>query len=147
MIKIVPLNNSHKNWFLKCINEKSSRYQDKADINITKDMFPLFFKGKDNFWNIIQKDGVNVGLFNIVYKHDRIKFGIIVKKEFRRRGVAKNATVQFLKETDKQKMPVYLEVFEDNPARKLYKQLGFKETGEYKIIRNRKFIEMLRMYV
>jgi hypothetical protein len=34
-------------------------------------------------------------------------------------------------------------VFEDNFAKKLYLNLGFIETGEYNIIRNRKYVRMI----
>lgn len=147
MIKIIPLNNSYKNWFLKCINEKSSRYQDEENFNITKEMFPLFFKNTKSFWNIIQKDGVNVGLFNISYRHDHMKFGIIIKKEHRRNGYCTETIKQFLKTTDKQQIDTYLEVFNDNPIKKLYKRLGYKDTGEFKTVRGRRFEKMFRMYV
>ena len=34
-------------------------------------------------------------------------------------------------------------VFEDNHAKKLYEELGFKETGEVKFIRDRKYLKMI----
>ena len=36
----------------------------------------------------------------------------------------------------------YLWVFDDNFAKILYQELGFKEVGEQKIIRDRKYIKM-----
>jgi len=75
-----------------------------------------------------------------------MKFGIIIKKEHRRNGYCTETIKQFLKTTDKKQIDTYLEVFSDNPIKNLYKRLGFKETGEFKIIRNRKFIEMKRNY-
>ena len=36
-----------------------------------------------------------------------------------------------------------LDVFEDNHAKKLYEDLGFKETGEVEFIRGRKYLKMI----
>jgi len=145
MINIKPLRNSDKRFFLKTINEKSVRYQDELDINISKEMFPLFINNKESFWNVIQ-DKVNVGLFNIFYREGKCHFGIIIAKEHRRKGYCSETVKEFLKTTDKQGIDVYLDCFSGNPIIKLYRKLGFKETGEYKIIRKRKFLEMLRIF-
>ena len=59
----------------------------------------------------------------------------------RRNGYAKAAYKEYLGRTLRSKLE--LDVFEDNHAKKLYEDLGFKETGEVEFIRGRKYLKMI----
>ena len=48
---------------------------------------------------------------------------------------------KYLEETHRSNLE--LDVFEDNHAKKLYEELGFKETGEVEFIRGRKYLKMI----
>ena len=58
--------------------------------------------------------------------------------DFRRKGYAKQAFLEYLKN----KKYAKLWVFDDNFAKDLYIKLGFKETGALKYIREKLYIEM-----
>jgi ribosomal protein S18 acetylase RimI-like enzyme len=51
--------------------------------------------------------------------------------EYRGQGLARRLIEQVLRRADAEKVPVYLETASDNPASKLYRQLGFEEQGSY----------------
>jgi ribosomal protein S18 acetylase RimI-like enzyme len=51
--------------------------------------------------------------------------------EYRGQGLARRLIERVLLRADAEKMPVYLETASDNPAGKLYRQLGFEEQGQY----------------
>jgi len=60
-------------------------------------------------------------------------FTIIVEENFRGHGVGKKLIEHFEKEArDKFRLDfLHLEVYEGNPARRLYERLGFKEFGKH----------------
>jgi ribosomal protein S18 acetylase RimI-like enzyme len=51
--------------------------------------------------------------------------------DYRGQGLARRLIERVLLRADAEKMPVYLETASDNPASKLYRQLGFEEQGQY----------------
>ena len=70
---------------------------------------------------------------------EMVEIGIDISPEYRRRGLAKAAYVTLLRDLDK----ASLWVFEDNFARNLYFDLGFRDTGETQINRGRKEYRMV----
>ena len=64
-------------------------------------------------------------------------FILIIEKK----GYARAAYKKYLEETHRSNLE--LDVFEDNHAKKLYEELGFKETGEVEFIRGRKYLKMI----
>ncbi len=70
---------------------------------------------------------------------EMVEIGIDIHPEHRRKGLAKAAYVTLLRELDK----ASLWVFEDNFARNLYFDLGFRDTGETQINRGRKEYRMV----
>jgi ribosomal protein S18 acetylase RimI-like enzyme len=65
--------------------------------------------------------------------------GVDIHPNFRRKGYARLAYQKYLEDTDY----ADLWVFEDNHAKKLYEELGFVETGEYEMLRDRKYLKMI----
>lgn len=59
--------------------------------------------------------------------------GIIIDKKYQRKGYGKAAINKIIKELNKAKnaKSFALSFFPDNPASKLYKDIGFIENGEY----------------
>ena len=89
---------------------------------------------------MIQVGGVNVGYLRLNEYGD---VGCDIHPHHRRRGYAKVAYKQYLKYLRSQQIKTAtLWVFEDNFAKNLYESLGFKETGNYTIIRNRRYVKM-----
>ena len=66
------------------------------------------------------------------------EIGCDIHPKHRRKGYARLAYNEYLKDKDY----ATLWVFEDNFAKNLYESLGFKEDGKCKIVRDRKYIHM-----
>jgi RimJ/RimL family protein N-acetyltransferase len=76
-------------------------------------------------------------------------FAIIVKEDFRNRGIGGSLLSELIK-LAKEKFQIetlHLEVYEGNPAKKLYERFGFKEFGSQKrfIKENGKYIAKILM--
>ena len=102
---------------------------------------------------IIEYDGEKVGrirLTNVDYRNQKAEYGIVLKKEYRRKGIAKTAS-RLLIDYVFNNLPIrkiYLHVFEDNNAAiGLYKKLGFKVEGVFKeeIFKSGSWKNVLRM--
>ena len=134
-------------FFYKTYNDKTSRDNMEDDRVILKKWFPYIGGKKTSQWYVIEHDNMHVGLFNSFIKDDKLFWGIIIAKKERRKGYARLAIKEYLKIIDKKKVETHIECFEDNPAINLYKELGYKETDEFRMIRKRKFLRMLRTLV
>lgn len=55
---------------------------------------------------------------------------ISILKEYQHKGIGRKILQQQLEENHKNNVRTILQVFKDNPAKKLYEQLGFKVYGE-----------------
>jgi RimJ/RimL family protein N-acetyltransferase len=145
MTNIRKAKQSDKRWFLKTYNPKENRYWLEDNQILRKEWYKSLITRVSSLWFIIyNEEGERVGLFNTFFKGNKYLFGIIISKQHRRKGYARDTIKDFLKITDKNKMDVYLECFSDNPAMKLYKKLGFQQTNTFKTVRGRKFVEMKR---
>jgi RimJ/RimL family protein N-acetyltransferase len=118
----------------------------ELDIKIEPHWYKSIISRPSSIWFIIERDGQRVGLFNTYWKGKEYQWGIIVKSKFQRQGIAREAIKKILILTDKKKQDTYIECFYNNPAKKLYEELGYKETGESKKIRGREWIKMKREY-
>jgi RimJ/RimL family protein N-acetyltransferase len=84
-------------------------------------------------------DGKPAGAINLyINQYEKIKhqslFAILVGEEYRGKGVG-TKLLEFLMKVAKEKFGItllHLEVYEGNPAYRLYKRLGFKEYGVHK---------------
>jgi ribosomal protein S18 acetylase RimI-like enzyme len=81
-------------------------------------------------------DGVACGMAVIyVHRYKKLKhqalFAIILDKNFRGKGIG-SQLIEYLKKVGQENFGLeilHLEVYEGNPAQKLYERLGFKEYG------------------
>ncbi|HKK96120.1 MAG TPA: GNAT family N-acetyltransferase [Anaerovoracaceae bacterium] len=147
MVQLKQVTPKDKRFFLRTINNKGTRYHMESDQAIPKYYFKNLINRVSSLWFVIEVDGKQVGLLNTFFKGEKYHFGVMINKQHRRKGYAKEAIRTFLKVTDKRKIDTYLECFDDNPALKLYKKLGYKETEKAREIRGRNFIEMKRQFV
>jgi ribosomal protein S18 acetylase RimI-like enzyme len=94
-----------------------------------------WFSKTNPIWYIIEVDGNSVGYI----RTNGDEIGIDIHPNFRRNGYARKAYKIYLED----KNYASLWVFVDNFAKNLYTEIGFVENGQYKTIRNRKYIQMI----
>ena len=135
-----------KKFFLKCYNDRSSLDNMENDHVLLKKHYQYVGGRLESMWFIILNNkGEKVGLFNSFIKDKKYFWGIIIHKDHRRKGYARDVIKNYLEITDRKNTDTYIKCFEDNPAKELYKQLGYVETDEYIMVRDRKFITMSRI--
>ena len=83
---------------------------------------------------IIIVDNKPIGLYAVHITEDGDLFinEISIKKEYQSRGIGRKILENQLEENHKKGIRTILQVFKDNPAKKLYEQLGFTVYGETK---------------
>jgi RimJ/RimL family protein N-acetyltransferase len=134
MIKLQPLIKEHLDFLLEIRNEDSTRNNLENNSIFTLEDGEKWFETLNSPWYLIINDDILVGYLRT--NDDEI--GCDIHPNHRRNGYAREAYKLILKEMD----TAYLWVFDDNFAKILYQELGFKEVGEQKIIRDRKYIKM-----
>jgi ribosomal protein S18 acetylase RimI-like enzyme len=135
-VALHPLEKKNLKWLLEIRNHESTRSQLENDSIFTLEECEEWFDNLDSPWYVVvDEDLYHVGYF----RTDGDIIGCDIHSDFRRRGYARKAYEKYLEDTD------YAElwVFEDNHAKKLYEQLRFKETGEVKFVRDRKYLKMI----
>ncbi len=94
------------------------------DKDEREDMKKKFTAGLDQ---IIQVDGQDIGVLRVLETEDAIKLDHIeLLPKFQNIGVGR----KIIKDLTSKNKPVSLQVLKQNPAVKLYKELGFKIVGE-----------------
>ena len=131
---LTQLTKKHLPFLLEIRNDFSTRDNLENNSIFTLEECKKWFKTLNSPWYIITKDEIPVGYIST--NGDEI--GCDIHPNHRRSGYARKAYKFILKEMN----TASLWVFEDNFAKKLYHDLGFKENGEQKIIRERKYIKM-----
>ena len=135
-IILKPLKKDNLRFLLLVRNGESTRTQLKNDVSFTLDECEDWFEKLEPSWLMIfYENSEEVGYLRI----DGDLIGCDIHPDFRRKGYARKAYTEYLKDTDYAE----LDVFEDNHAKKLYEELGFVETGEYQILRGRKYLKMI----
>ena len=141
MEKIVlsPLVEDDLEFLLEVRNDESTRNQLKDNTIYSLEECKEWFKNLKSFWWIICKKETleRVGYF----RTEGNVIGCDIHPNHRRKGYARAAYKKYLEETHRSNLE--LDVFEDNHAKKLYEELGFKETGEVEFIRGRKYLKMV----
>ena len=135
-IRLHPLEKKHLEWLLKIRNHESTRSQLKNDTIFTLEECEKWFETLKSPWYVIMDED----LYWVGYvRTNGDEVGCDIHPDYRRRGYAREAYKQYLKD----KTYAELDVFEDNHAKSLYEELGFKETGEVQFIRGRKYLKMI----
>jgi ribosomal protein S18 acetylase RimI-like enzyme len=123
-------------FLLEVRNDETTRYYLENDSVFTLDECKIWFKNLKSPWYII----INENLKKVGYiRTNGDDVGCDIHPLHRRKGYAKLAYQKFLHN----KTYASLWVFEDNFAKELYESLGFIWNGEFKIIRDRRYIKMV----
>ena len=135
-ITLLSLLESDLPFLIEVRNDESTRYQLKNDSLFTLEDCKEWFTKEHPKWLLI----INHNLSRVGYiRIEGDTIGIDIHPDFRRKGYARLAYQTYLEDTDYAE----LSVFEDNHAKKLYEELGFVETGEYEMLRGRKYLKMI----
>ena len=122
-------------FLLEVRNDQSTRNNLENNLFFTLENCKLWFSKLESPWFIILVDNNPVGYI----RTNGNEIGCDIHPNHRRKGYAKMAYKKLMQNMSN----ATLWVFEDNFAKNLYYQLGFKETGEEKNIRSRKYIKMI----
>jgi len=135
-VTLLSLLESDLPFLIEVRNDESTRSQLGNDSLFTLEECKEWFIKEQPEWLLI----INHNLTRIGYiRIDGDTIGIDIHPNFRRKGYARLAYQKYLEDTDY----ADLWVFEDNHAKKLYEELGFVETGEYEMLRDRKYLKMI----
>jgi len=121
-------------FLLEIRNHESTRVNLENDSVFDIEQCEKWYDNIQSPWFIVEINNISVGYIRV----DNNFVGIDIHMDHRKKGYAKQAFKEYLKD----KKHAKLWVFEDNFAKDFYLQLGFFETGNSKIIRDRVYIEM-----
>lgn len=134
-INLIPLAEEHLEFLLEVRNDDSTRHylQNNSifDIENCREWFKTIKPG----WFLITFKNEWVGYLRSNLNGE---VGLDIHPKHRRKGYAKITYQKWLED----KKFATLWVFKDNFAFELYKNLGFKPTGNQTILRNREYIQM-----
>ena len=135
MIKLSPLLKEHLNFLLEVRNHETTRYNLENNNIFSLEQCEKWYETLKSSWYIILNKDIMVGYV----RTNGNEIGCDIHPNYRRNGYARKSYKLILKEMN----IAHLWVFEDNFAKKLYQELGFNETGEQKIVRDRNYIKMV----
>jgi RimJ/RimL family protein N-acetyltransferase len=136
MIKLRLLNKNDLPFLLEIRNDDSTRFYLEDDSIFTLDECRKWFVSLNSPWYIIETiEGNKVGYI----RTNGDEIGCDIHPKFRRKGYAKMAYKEYLKD----KKYASLKVFKDNFAINLYKKLGFVEIDKGALIRGREYVNMI----
>ena len=135
MVKLRLLTQEDLPFLLEIRNDNSTRINLENDSVFNLEQCQLWFGNLKSNWYIIESNNIPVGYV----RTDGDFVGIDIHREHRKKGYAKQAFKEYLKDKNYAK----LWVFDDNFAKDLYLKLGFIATGDTKTIRDRLYIEMI----
>jgi len=136
MIKLRLLNKNDLPFLLEIRNNDSTRFYLEVDSIFTLDECRKWFVNLNSPWYIIETiEGKKVGYI----RTNGDEIGCDIHPKFRRKGYAKMAYKEYLKD----KKYASLKVFKDNFAINLYKKLGFVEIDKGDLIRGREYVNMI----
>lgn len=135
MVSFKKLEKQHLPFLLEIRNNPSTKVNLENDSIFTLDQCEDWFEKTNPQWFIIESNNQPVGYF----RTNGDEIGADIHPNFRRKGYARDAYNLYLKD----KNFASLWVFIDNFAKNLYESLGFKETGNKKVVRGREYIEMV----
>ena len=135
MIKLSPLLKEHLNFLLEIRNHETTRYNLENDNVFSLEQGEKWYETLTSPWYIISNENTMVGYI----RTNGDEIGCDIHPSHRRKGYAKMAYLKIMEDIES----ATLWVFEDNFAKNLYQDLGFKQNGEEKTIRERKYIKMI----
>lgn len=135
MIRLRELTENDLSFLLEVRNHESTRQFLENDSIFSIEQCKEWFQSLKSPWYIILVDDNPVGYI----RTNGNEIGCDIHPDHRRKGYANIAYKKIMENMS----IATLWVFEDNFAKKLYLNLGFIETGEYNIIRNRKYVRMI----
>jgi|TARA_R110000796_G_scaffold59017_1_gene135996 hypothetical protein len=133
-VKLRPLTINDLSFLLETRNDDSTRFYLEDDSVFNLEECKEWFKTLTSPWFIIEINNIRVGYLRT--KDNEV--GCDIHPNFRKKGYARMAYNEYLKDKDY----AALKVFEDNFAKSLYLSLGFKKSGDEGLIRGRKYIKM-----
>lgn len=122
-------------FLLEVRNDPTTRINLENDSIFNLEQCKEWFRTTNPDWFIIEVNNNPVGYF----RTDGDVVGVDIHARYRRMGYAREAYKLYLKN----KKYASLWVFADNFAKNLYLELKFIENGNSKIIRGRKYIQMI----
>ena len=122
-------------FLLEVRNDETTRMNLENDSVFTLTECAAWFLKTNPIWYIIEINDKSVGYI----RTNGDEIGIDIHPNYRKNGYARDAYKLYLK--DKEYASLW--VFVDNFAKNLYTELGFVENGNSKIIRDRKYIQMI----
>ena len=134
MVILRPLLITDLPFLLEVRNYESTRVNLENDSTFTLNECVKWFGSLKSPWYIIEINNHKVGYF----RTNGFEIGCDIHPDYRRKGYAKMAYEIYLKD----KKYASLWVFDNNFAKQLYLNLGFKPTGNTKFIRERLYIQM-----
>lgn len=134
MVKLITLAEDHLPFLLEVRNDPTTRFYLENDLVFNLDQCKAWFKSLTSPWYLIEENDIPLGYL----RTNGSTVGCDIHPNHRRKGYARQAYLEYL--NDKQYADLW--VFEDNFAKDLYSDLGFRETSETKIIRNRLYVKM-----
>ena len=136
MITLKPLTINDLSFLLEIRNDDTTRVNLENDTVFNlDDCKQWFLNTKPKWFIILNKNQEKVGYL----RTNGDEVGCDIHPNHRRKGYATQAFLNYLKD----KTYATLWVFEDNFAINLYEKLGFIKSNKNKIIRNRKYSEMI----
>lgn len=134
-LKLNPMTTEDLNFLLEIRNDFSTRNNLENASIFTIEECQRWFRNLEETWLIISDENLKVGYLRI----NKDEIGCDIHPRHRRNGYARSAYLKYLED----KKYATLWVFEDNFAKVLYDNLGFRSTGDSKIIRDRKYVKMV----
>jgi GNAT superfamily N-acetyltransferase len=132
---LTPLTKKDLPFLLEVRNDKTTRKFLGNNSKFTLKECEKWFENLEAKWFIINYENKPVGYMRTTPNGE---VGLDIHPKHRRNGYARLAYKEYLK----YKRFATLWVFEDNFAKSLYEELGFKPTGNIGEIRKRKYIQM-----
>ena len=135
MINLRFLTKEDLPFLLEVRNDQSTRNNLENNAIFTLEDCKIWFEFLGSPWYRITNNDISVGYI----RTNGDETGCDIHPNYRRNGYAQEAYTLILKEID----VASLWVCDDNFAKELYLKLGFKPTNEVKIVRDRKYINMI----
>jgi ribosomal protein S18 acetylase RimI-like enzyme len=140
MITFTPLKIEDLPFLLEIRNNPSTRENLEDNREFSLEECESWFRLTKPAWFLVKnQEDKKVGYFRV--KGSDI--GCDIHPEHRRKGYARQAFKEYLKKVDY----ATLWVFEDNFAKTLYESLGFRESGETKLVRGKSYVKMIYVFL